>query len=523
MKLLILFFLALTACEKKENPESLLDSNKTFRFFASSAVPTMDWSKATDTTSSMVVDSIMEGLTAYDFSKKEIAYQPALAQKIESADDGKKWIFTLKPNVYWTDGVLFTGQHILDSWERVLNPQTASEYAYFLFHIKNAKEYNSGKIKDFSKVGVRLAKDGKIEVELTGSKYFFPYALTHTTTYPIRKDLIEKHGPEWILPKNMATLGPYRLHHWQQDKILILKKNNRYHGSFKGNVENVVIKIIPEISTVLNLFDAGQLDLVHTLPSNQLASLKKKPEFFASKKFGAYYYGFHIKKPPVDQLKIRKAISMAIDRKQLVRIMDSTVTASSSWIPPQMFGYNPKIGHKFNPQKAQELMKEAGPLKEKITLSYNTNEDHKRIAENIQSQLKANLGLSIELINEEWKVYLKNLKHGKTALFRMGWIADYPDPNNFMNLFTSYSDNNHTGWGDKEFDRIIEEASKLPNNENRKKLYDQAQKILIERDTAILPLFTMQDQFLISKRIKHYPLNIMSKFIFKDVVLEKTQ
>lgn len=510
-------FILFSSCEKKQNQEQSLPLNKTFRHFSSSAVPSMDWNKATDTTSSMVIDNIMEGLVAYDFSKKDISYRPALAQSIQSQNQGQKWIFTLRKNVHWTDGVPFSGQQVIDGWERLLNPKTASEYAYFLFNIKNAKQYNNGKIKDFSKVGVRLTPEGKIEVELTGPKHFFPFTLTHTTTYPIRKDIIKKHGAKWTNHKNIVTLGPYSLHHWQQDKLIILRKNPSYYGSFPGNAENITIKIIPEVSTALNLFESGKIDFIDILPSKQLPILKKRSDFSTYPRLSIYYYGFQTKK--LNNVKLRKAIIMAIDREQITQMLNSEAVPLKGWIPENVFGYNPNIGLSFNPKKAQKLIKEIQSPIPKITLSYNTNEDHKRIAENVQAQLKKNLGLNIELANEEWKVYLKTLMEGNVFIYRMGWVADYPDPDTFMTMMASYSENNHTFWKNVEYDRLIEEASTLPNNEKRKKLYNQAQRILTEEDVPVFPIFFSKNQFLISKRVKHYPHNVMGKFIFKEIIL----
>ena len=519
----LMSFLFLPSCEKKESIESTLDLNKTFRFFSTAAIPTMDWNKASDTTSSMIIENLMEGLLAYDFSKKMVSYKPALAEKIESKNEGQKWILTLKKNVYWSDGVLFTGRHILDSWERLLNPKTASPFSYFLFHIKNAREYNEGKIKDFSKVALRWDGKHKIEIELTGPKHFFPFTLTHTTTFPIRKDLIKKYGPRWTAPQNIATLGPYRLHHWQQDQLIILKKSETYHGLFPGDAENVTIKIIPELSTALNLFAAKKLDLINLLPSKQLAFYKKKPEYKSYPRLTIYYYGFQIEKPPFDNPLFRKAFVMGVDRKQITDLMGADAIPLKGWVPQNLFGHNPQIGLSFNPKKAKELLEKSGLKKPlpKIVISYNTNEDHKRIAENIQAQLKKNLGLGVELANEEWKVYLNTLQEKNVAVFRLGWQADYPDPDNFMAMITSYSANNHTSWENLEFDRLVEEASKLPNNQKRQALYNRAQKILTEIDTAVFPILTDKSKFLISNRVQYFPFNIMGAYLFKEVRLKE--
>ena len=219
---LCLSFFFVSCFKKKKSDWSLFPVENTFRFNISAEPPTLDWNKATDTTSSLIVDNIMEGLLDYDFSKGQVGLKPALAIQWTSSQKGKKWTFTMRKGVKWNDGKTFTAQQVLDGWERLLNPQTASLYAYFLYPIKNARAYNEGKIKDFSKVGVSVNKKGQLIVELEKSKSYFPYFVSHTSTYPIRKDIIEKYGDQWTDPKNIVTLGTYNLTQWIHDKKIAL-------------------------------------------------------------------------------------------------------------------------------------------------------------------------------------------------------------------------------------------------------------------------------------------------------------
>ncbi|MCY4321661.1 MAG: ABC transporter substrate-binding protein, partial [Bdellovibrionaceae bacterium] len=186
---IILLSLVLVSCfKKKQSDHSALPLKGTFRFNIGSEPPTLDWNKATDTTSSLIVDNIMEGLLNYDFSKKPAGLKPALAEKWTSTPDGKIWTFTMRKGVKWSDGKEFKASHIRDGWERLLNPTTASEYAYFLYPIKNARAYSEGKIKDFSQVGITINEQGQLVVELKKGKSYFPFFVSHTSTYPIRKD-----------------------------------------------------------------------------------------------------------------------------------------------------------------------------------------------------------------------------------------------------------------------------------------------------------------------------------------------
>ena len=516
--------LAFPACfKKKQSEDNLLPLKSVFRFNIGTEPPTLDWSKATDTTSSLIVDNIMEGLLDYDFSKGTVGLKPALAVRWSSTPDAKIWTFTLRKGVRWSDGKLFTPSHVRDGWERLLNPKTASEYAYFLYAIKNARAYNEGKIKDFSQVGVRVQGPDKLIVELTKGKSYFPYFVSHTSTYPIRKDVIEQHGDRWTEPSNIVTLGAYRLQKWEHDKKIVLTGNNGYYGP-PAQIKNVLIHIIPENGTALNLFEKGLLDAVSGLPSRELPALKKRKEYRSHPALATYYYGINIKQKPFDDVRVRQAFSLSIDRRQITNLLKGDQEPLTGWIPKQLLGYDPSVGEGFNPEKARALLDEAGYQDRsafpKVTISYNTHEDHKRTAEKVQAQLKRHLNISVELSNEEWKTYLQSLKTGKQQIYRMGWVADYPDPDNFMTLMTSYSENNHTGWGSARYDALVEKAGVLSDKKERVKLYREAQKILVEKETAVIPIYSSQSHWLIADRVAFFPLNVMGKISFKLVKLK---
>ena len=521
--ILLCFSLSLISCfKKKQTEQDILPVQDTFRFNISTEPPTLDWSKATDTTSSLIVDNIMEGLLEYDFSKPSVDLKPALAEKWVSTLDGKKWTFTIRKNIKWNDGKEFNASHVLDGWERLLNPKTASEYAYFLYLIKNARAYNKGKLKDFSKVGVSVNKQGQLVVELKEGKSYFPYFVTHTSTYPIRKDIIAMYGDRWTDPKNIVTLGAYNLKIWEHDKRVVLERNTNYYNQ-SAKIKNILIHIIPESGTALNLFEKGRLDAIGGLPSRELPILRKRKEYRSHPILATYYYGINVKQKPFDDVRVRKAFNLAIDRKQITDLLKGDQVPLTGWVPKDLLGYDSSLGLVFNPEKARKLMDEAGYKDRnnfpRVVISYNTHEDNKRVAEKVQAQLKKHLNIKIELSNEEWKTYLQSLKTDRQQIYRMGWVADYPDPDNFMTLMTSYSENNHTNWGSSLYDSLVEEAGVLSNKKERLKLYIKAQKVLLEEGVAVIPIYSAQSHWLISDRVVVFPLNIMGKVSFKEVQL----
>ena len=510
--------------KKKVSPYTDYKLEETFRYPILSEPPTLDWNKSTDTTSSLVIQNLMEGLTEYDFSSEFVRLKPALAKSWKSSADKKTWSFFLQDQVLWTDGVKLTAQHFIDSWERLLNPKTGSEYAYFLFPIKNAQAYNQGKIKDFRQVAVKTGPQGELIVQLEKGLFYFPYLLTHVSTFPIRKDIIDQKKSLWTSPENMVTLGPYKLNRWDHDKALILNQNKTYYGE-QPSVKKVILYIIPDETSIMNLYSSGRLDVATSLLSRDLPFLKKRKDHHQYNVLSLYYYGFNVEAEPLKDPRMRKAIVHSVNREEIVKLLNRGDQVLKSWIPKGLFAHNKNIGLEFNLEKAKKLLKEMGynTANElpKIKIFYNTTSDHKMIAENIQSQLKKNLGLNIELNNQEWKTYLQRLKTKDVELFRLGWLADYPDPDNFMNLMASFSDNNHTNWKNEEFDKLILKAMSTEDGLQRQRLYDRAQTILLEEGTAVFPIFTSVAHILISPRIKNYPMNVMSYILFKKIKIEK--
>lgn len=519
---LVFTVFALGACTKKksDNLEYGLNVEDTLRINIENEPPSLDWSISTDTTSSFIEINIMDGLVEYNLADPEFGLSPALATEWKPSANAKVWTFKIREGVKWTDGEPFTGQHVIDGWERLLNPKTASEYAYFLFDVKNAREYNSGKIKDFSQVGIKLNDKNELIVELVAPKAYFPMMLTHHSTFPIRKDVVAKHGDKWTEPGNIVTLGAYKLKVWEHDKALVLERNDDYYGQ-KAKIKNVYAYMINEFSTAMNLIDAGKIDFQQNLPFKDLPQLKQRPGYRNTPSLSTYYYGFNTRKKPFNNLKVRKAFGHAIDRKQITDLLAAGHAPLTSWIPTGMLGYENERGLKFDPELAAKLLDEAGYKDRstfpRITLAFNTLENHQRVAENVQSQLKKNLGIEIQLNNEEWKVYLKRLQTDTPEIYRMGWQADYPDSSTFMQLMTSYSENNHTGWGSKKFDDLVAAGNRELDKEKRRKVYSDAQKILTEDEVPVAPIYSRVSHFLLSERVQNFPITPIEQFKLNGV------
>jgi oligopeptide transport system substrate-binding protein len=501
-----------------------LKREDTLRINISSEPPTLDWNKATDTTSSHVIGNIMEGLVAYNLADKELGLIPALATEWKPSEKARVWTFKLREGVKWSDGVDFTAEQVAESWKRLLSKETASEYAYFLFGIKNAKAFAEGKVT-WEQVGVAIQGKGVIRVELEKAMGYFPHLLTHASTYPVRLDLIAKHGEKWTEAGNMVGLGPYKLAVWQHDREILLEANELYYGDAPAT-KYIHAQMIIEQATAMNHFDAGKLDAVDGLPSTELKRARTRKEYRSVGVLQLYYYGFNVKKAPMDNVHVRRAVAHAIDRQRVVQLLAGGEIPMTGWVPSGMFGYFADVGLEFNLDKAKAELQKAGygeggkPLP-KIELHFNTNENHQRIAEAVQAQLKESLGIEVELKNEEWKTYLARMRSDAPTMYRFGWLADYPDPDNFMNLMTSYSDNNRTRWGDTRYDRLVEQAASEVDREKRRDLYHKASKLLLEEAVPVVPMMTSVAHLLVSDRVEIFPVNAMRRFEYKAVRIKR--
>jgi oligopeptide transport system substrate-binding protein len=492
LRILFLYFLFLSP---------LHAAKQEFNMRIESEPPTLDWNLATDYVSINILYHLIEGLAEYNEKLEPV---PSLASwKISK--DGKTYTYKLKPGLKWSDAVPLTAQHFWDSWERTLNPKTASGYAYFLFDVEGAKEYNEGKLNDPSKLGFKVIDDSTFVVKLKKPASYFATIPAFTVTFPIRKDIIEKHGRRWTEPQNMVVTGPFRMSEWKHDAKITLVPNEHYRGQ-KPKLEKATAYIVKEDTSAINMFESGKLSYLSRLPALELDRLKKNPGYRSLSYLRGYYYGFNVTKPPFDDVRVRKAFAHAINREEIVSLLKGGQSATASWIPKGMLGYNPKIGIQYDPAKARALLAEAGYPEgknfPKTTFMFDTRDDNKVIAERLQDQWRKVLGIALDAQNEEWKVYLNRLRSDAPGLFRHGWGADFPDPDNFMNMFTSYSGNNFTKWKSEEYDSMTELAASEASPQKRIALYNKLQKNLTEENAVIVPIFIDAINILVSPSVK---------------------
>ena len=496
--------------------------NKTLRLAVSTEPPTLDWSLATDGVSFNVLTNIMEGLTQYNERLEPI---PAIAKRWEFSESGRVITFYLRDDVKWTDGQPVTARQFEYSWKRLLNPNTASQYAYFLFDVENAAEYNAGKIKDADQVGVKALSPTVLQVRLKRPVIYFPSLTTFMVTFPQRRDVIEKYGDHWTDPEHIVTNGPFTLDQWDHEYKLILQSNPNYYDA-QPALDRIIMYVVRNPTTELTLYETGELDMAE-LPPVAIPHYKTHAEYKNLPLLRGYYYGFNVTKAPFNDARVRRALSHAINRSQIPVILKGGQLPTASWIPKGMFGYNSNIGPAFDPEKARALLAQAGYTGNKkfpsFGIAYNTDPTHRLIAQFVQAQWKEHLGLEVDLEDQEWKVYLKKLDIDPPPVFRLGWGADFPDPDNFMNLFISTSGNNRLQWNNERYDRLIAQGAAEQNLAIRQAIYDEAQTLLTETDSVIISLFVAAQNVLVKPYVQNIGLNAMEWLYLKRVRLTGNQ
>lgn len=482
--------------------------------------PTLDWSLATDVTSFTVINNIMDGLAAFDERYEPV---PSLAQSWSISEDGKTYIFKIREKVFWTDGKPLRAADFLYSWKRILKPETAGSYAYFLFDIKNARAFNSGEIKDFDKVGVKAPDDRTFIVTLEKPRAYFLSLVTFMSTFPLRKDIVEKYGSKWTEADSIVTLGPYRLKKWKHHEEVLIEEYGGYWGEKPKSAVKVKMIMNENPVSTLALYESGELDFLDSkgIPLLEVPRIMKLPDFKQSVVFRNNYIGFNTEKAPFDNALVRKAFASSIDRKSLAGLLQGAGIPITSWIPVDMLAHNPGVGLQFDAQEARKFLEMAGYPNGKgfpqTSLLYPDTGNNRIVAEAFQGMWKEHLGIEVKLVNQEWTVYLSTLRTDPPPVFRAGWQADFPDPHNFMNLFECKSGNNRTRWCNPEYDRLVEKAAGTLDRKRRASLYHDAQRILVETDVPIVPYLNSVQQNMIKPYVKGLEPDRLNFLYFSEV------
>ncbi|MDB6130325.1 MAG: transporter substrate-binding protein [Verrucomicrobiales bacterium] len=479
-----------------------------------------------------IVSSLLEGLVAED--PKDLHPVPGVAERWEISEDGKTYTFYLRKNAKWSNGDAVTADDFYKSYQRILSPGLLSEYNYMLFVVENAEEFNAEKVKDFKQVGFQVIDPYTFQVKLKNSTPYFLSLITHPSWYPVHMPTIlkfgkmDERGTRWTRPGNFVGNGAFRLSEWKVNNVLVVTNSPTYWDAKVVRLKEIRFYPTDNQDAEERSFRAGQLHSTYEVPLTKIEVYKKQyPDLIhIDPLLSTYFYRVNVKKPPMDNLKLRKALAMAIDRELIVeKIRRGGELPAYNLTPPGTAGYTARAQIKKDFAGAKKLLAEAGYPDGKgcppIEILINTHEAHKTIAEAIQSMWKENLGLEVTIANQEWKVYLDTQKRIDYQVCRAGWSGDYVDPNSFLDLFLTGGGNNETGWSNKEYDNLIAEAGRTGDQQKRMEVFQKAEAILMD-ELPIIPIYFYTRPVLRQPSLKGYYPNILDLHPFKWVYLEST-
>jgi oligopeptide transport system substrate-binding protein len=460
---------------------------------------TLDPAKATGIPESTVIMNCFDGLTRTDPSGNEII--PRVATHWEISPDGRTYTFHLRQSL-WSDGRPVTAQDFQFAYKHILDPAVASEYSSMLYYIEGAEEYNSGKEKNPSGVGVKALDEQTLQIRLCAATPFFLKILAHQTYMPLPRHVVERN-PDWALsPETYVCNGAFVLTRWVNNDRLVCRKNPRHWDAPNVVLDELIFRTIQSVSTELAMFETGELEVTYQVPTEAIARVRSSPEFRSRPEIATYYFCMNTRRPPLTDPRVRRALALAVDRRVIAdKICLGGERPAYALVPPGIREADGKRdfrnvgGDLFespNVQEARRLLAEAGYPGGKgfphISYLYNDDERHRKIALVLQHMWKKNLGIEIELRVEEWKVLLAHRRKGEYDICRHGWTGDYADPMTFLDLFVTGNGLNEAKWSNAEYDRLLAASRTERNAEKRMALLHQAEQILMD-DMPISPLF----------------------------------
>jgi oligopeptide transport system substrate-binding protein len=492
-------------------------------------VATIDPHKSQGVPESHVIRDLLEGLVNQNADGDTI---PGVAESWETSDN-KTFTFHLRKDAKWSNGDPVTAQDFVYSWQRAVDPATASPYSWYMEYtkMKNAKDIVAGK-KDKSELGVKATDDHTLVVELDSAVPYFVMMMGHTTTKPVHKATIEKYGDQWTKPEHFVGNGAYVVDKWVVNERLVLKRNEQYWDNDKTILNKVTFLPIENQVSEMNRFLAGEIDFTNELPLEHYKRLKKEhPESVSVVgNLCTYYYLFNTKKAPFDDVRVRKAVSYAIDRNIVANAIMGQGQKPAYFLTPEITAhFNPempaygKMTQKERDAEAARLLAEAGYGKDnplKFSLLYNTSENHKKVAVALGSMWKKALGVNVTLENQEWKTYLSTKDSGNFEVARAGWCGDYNEASSFLTLMKSGNTTGGIHYDSKAYDKLMEKAITSKSEAERSALYAEAEK-LMAKDMPIAPIYQYVKSRLLSPKVGGFPANNPEEKIYsKDLYIK---
>lgn len=483
-------------------------------------LPTLDPSKCTFVGESWVSSYLFVGLAEFDAETNVV---PHAARSWEVLDGGTRYIFHLRDNIRWTDGTPLTAMDFEQTWRRNLAPGTGSVYEELLDDIMGARDYREGRNSDPQSVGVRALDPLTLEVRLIAPVAYFIYLVAQPITFPLPLKIVEQYGEDWWKPEHIISNGAFRLVEFDAEHAL-LERNPDYFGEFSGSLDQFKWKVLADPATTLRDYRSGQADYAVGLTSGDVSDEVPASEILKIQ--GLLTDGLILipDLPPLDDVRVRHAMIHATDREQLYKVFGSHFAwAHGGIVPPGMAGHSPELGLEFNLERARQLLAEAGYPDGKnmpVLKVHYPDGWRKEIPEELKRQWLAHLGiqLEIDLMSMDapwWTIKDSHIQMG-------GWVADYPDPDNFLRQSSFYRVLRTRGWRHSRLEQLLEEAAHTTDRTRRLAMYREADRILVNEEAVVAPLQYSAGRYveLVKPWIKGVKYNALGNYSLKDIVIE---
>jgi ABC-type oligopeptide transport system substrate-binding subunit len=475
-----------------------------------------------DIPSAIVIDQLFSGLVELS---PDMGVVPDVAHSWEVLENGRKYIFHLRDDVRWSDGTPVTAGDFEYAWKRLLAPTSGSYLPKLLYDIQGATAYHQGGGSNPDQVMVRALDDLTLAVELEDPTSYFPHLLTFVSTFPVPRHVVEEHGTAWAELNNIVINGPFRLTSWEHGESLVLERNPDYHGRFTGNVERVELSLYAaQPERLLQMYEEDGLDVLTGLPAADMDRARQRhaEDYFSGPSLSANYIAFDVSRPPFDDPQVRRAFTLATDRETLAHVIlrGYFFPATGGFVPPGMPGHSPDIGLPYNPEEARHLLAEAGypggrgfPA---IECPMGQDAGGQPPTEYLSANWLENLGVETTWKQTELRRLMELIYEATPHLWFLGWVADYPDPDSFLRTNEWRL---RGGWQHETYERLVEDARRVTDQNQRLRMYQQADRILVE-EAPILPLLYGRFHMLVKPWVRKYPTSPQRLWFWKDVIIE---
>jgi oligopeptide transport system substrate-binding protein len=496
--LVALVALAATGCRPRQTAVEAARATQTLHLGNGAEPGDLDPHLATAFVEFNILLALGEGLTAIDETTGQPV--PATAASWDVSADGLRYVFRLRPDAKWSNGEPVRAADFLFSFERILRPALASEYAYMLFPVRGAEDFNAGKTTDFASVGFSAPDERTIVVELAAPTPYFLGLVAHQAWFPVHPPTILKHGTidqrgtAWTRPENFVGNGAYRLAVWVPNDRLEVVRQPHHHSDPKQGLQRVVFYPTDNIPADEAAYRAGQRHVTYDLLPDRIATHRAQSPspLRVDPLLETLYLRFNTTRKPLDDVRVRRALALALDREAIATsVLQGSRLPAHHYVPPRTGGFESQARQPHDPEAARALLAAAGfpggrdfP---RLEVLMNTDALNTRILEAIQAMWKRELGVDVALVSQDFRVYLDAMKGLRYDIARARWIGDYDDPNTYLDLFLTGGGNNQTGWSSPAYDALIAAAARSPEPAARFAAFQQAEALLLD-EAPIAPL-----------------------------------